>query len=76
LLVVADNENCFAQIQRHQSHHVALAGLVNDDNIEARSRGSKFSTTRESGITQTGTAPRQSLIFFRASRRKRETRIP
>src|SRR6266571_2203916 len=33
-------------------------------------RGSKFSTTRESGMTQTGTAPRHSLIFRAEAARK------
>src|SRR5262249_15526939 len=36
LFMVADDENRFAEIQGNQSHHVALAGFVNDDNVEAR----------------------------------------
>src|SRR6516225_3764840 len=39
-------------------------------------RGSKFSTTRESGMTQTGTALRHSDIFRAASARSTETRTP
>jgi len=39
-------------------------------------RGSKFSTTRDSGMTQTGTAPRHSLIFRAASARSSATRTP
>src|SRR5262249_4463565 len=35
LLMVADDENCLAQIECDQSHHVALTGFVNDDNVEA-----------------------------------------
>src|SRR5262245_54294182 len=35
LFVVADDENRFAQVERHKSHDVALASFVNDDDIEA-----------------------------------------
>src|SRR5215470_10133111 len=35
LFVVADDENRFAEIQRDQGHHIALARFVNDDNVEA-----------------------------------------
>src|SRR5258708_1725517 len=36
LLVVADDEDRFAQVQRDQRHHVALAGFIDDDNVEPR----------------------------------------
>src|SRR5580692_124411 len=36
LLVVADHEHRLAQVQGDQRHHVALAGFIDDDDIEAR----------------------------------------
>src|SRR5258708_31033895 len=76
LLVVADNEDRLAQVQGDQRHHVALAGFVDDDNVEARGARVKVFDHEGSGMTQTGTAPRHSLIFLAASARKRATRIP
>src|SRR4029077_17550291 len=37
LLVVADDEHRFAQVQGDQGHYVALAGFVDDDNVETTS---------------------------------------
>src|SRR4029077_13146489 len=37
LLVVTDNEHGLAQVQCDQSHHVALTGFINDDNVETGS---------------------------------------
>ncbi len=74
--MIADDEDGFAQIQGHECHHIALAGFIDDHHIEAVVRGSKFSTTCDSGMTQTGTAPRHWLIFLAASVRRRETRTP
>src|SRR5260370_11240018 len=34
LLVVADNKHRLAQVQGDQRHHVALAGFIDDDNVE------------------------------------------
>ena len=34
--MVADNEHRLAQVQGDQRHHVALAGFIDDDDIEAR----------------------------------------
>src|SRR5882672_7226556 len=36
LLVVADNEDGFSQIERDESHDIALAGFVDDDDVKAR----------------------------------------
>src|SRR4029077_9968378 len=36
LLVVADDEDGLPQVQRDQRHYVALAGFVDDDNVETR----------------------------------------
>src|SRR5258708_33476924 len=36
LLVVAHNKDGFSQIERDESHDIALAGLVNDDDVKAR----------------------------------------
>src|SRR5215472_7910983 len=35
LFVVSDDEHGFAKVKRHESHDVALAGFVNDDDVEA-----------------------------------------
>src|SRR6266446_1854787 len=35
LLVVTDDQDGFSQIERDESHDIALAGFVDDDNIEA-----------------------------------------
>ena len=48
LLVIADDEDGFAEIQSDESHHVALAGFVDDDHIESRdSRVKIFDDTRK-----------------------------
>jgi hypothetical protein len=39
LLVVADDEDGFSEVKSDESHDVALAGFVNDDNVEARGTG-------------------------------------
>src|SRR2546428_9419967 len=36
LFVVADDEHGLAKVERDERHHIALAGLVDDDHIEAR----------------------------------------
>src|SRR5690348_4543303 len=36
LFVVADDEDGFAKVERGQGHDVALAGFVNDDDVETR----------------------------------------
>src|SRR6266581_2159063 len=36
LLVVADDENRLAEVERRERHHITLASLVDDDHIEAR----------------------------------------
>src|SRR5258708_7162001 len=48
LLVVADDEDGFAEIESDQGHNVALAGFVNDDHVEARgARVEVFDDARE-----------------------------
>src|SRR5579862_9236145 len=34
--MIADDKHCRAQVQRDQSHHVALASFIDNDDVEAR----------------------------------------
>jgi len=67
--------NRFAEVERTRAM-TSLWLLHRDDNVKARCAWVEILTTRERGITQTGTAPRHSDIFRVASALRRETRIP
>ena len=48
LFVVANDQDCFSQIQGHKSHNVTLARLIDNDDVEARtSRVEIFNNPRE-----------------------------
>ena len=67
LLVIADDHDLPAQVQRQQRQQVALAGLVDDDHVEARlARVEALGHARLSGMIQTGTASRARVSSSRA----------
>jgi len=76
LLVVTDDENSLAEVERYERHDVTLTRFIDDDNVEAR--GTRIEILDHSGKWHhpNRDSAAHSDIFRVASALSRETRIP